>query len=103
MLLLSRRAGDLQIEGSISPFPSASSPINFLFPSLFPLLCVQGLSVAVLSALAEFRLAAGMPGMLGKLGTGQEPDLTFSLMCSTRRQRERKKRKTHELCGWTDR
>lgn len=48
---------------------------------LFFLSCVWGLRITVLSTLAEFLLAAGMPGTLCKLGRAQRPHLTYPLMC----------------------
>lgn len=62
---------------------------------------VEGLRITALSALAGFRLAAGIPEMLGKLGTAQRPDLTSTLMyvmtgeCACVCE--------HTWCGWIDR
>ena len=107
--LSSRSAGNLRIAGLIVSFLWAASPLkNSSFPS-----CFQSLRIMVLSVLAEFRLAVGMPGTHRKVGKAQQLHLTSPLMCcESEWWRERKcvcmesGRKKHEeqrAYGWKDR
>lgn len=104
-------------------FPLLKSSISVFLSVCLPfLLRVWGLRITVLSTLAEFLLAVGMPGTLGELGRAQRPHLTYPLMClrvsdggrererecvyiREKRKREtvRKKEKEREAYGWKDR
>lgn len=107
--LSSRSAGNLRTGSLIVPFLLNASPKKNTH------VCVQGLRITVLSVLAEFQLAFGMPGTLRKLGRAQQSDLTFLFMlesdegsegvCALERGRDgiSEKEKGREAYGWMDR